>query len=363
MLASAVIAAVGLGLAGISGCQQAQVRSLAPPADLSAAGLTQLWSYRIPLASNEMIADVWRVGDSVYVSTDQARLIRLEAASGAWAWEANLETASYKIFRPADAPDGKHVLVVNLGKAFLLDKQSGGIVKQHTLDFAATTNPIVAGGNTFCLGGLNYFHAMFLDQLSGDLWRIPAKNDTFTAQPVVEDDSVVLATETGILWRVKLSDGQWIWRDHKTNGRVVGGLAADAAAFYVPCLDGNVYGFDMSRGANLWITPLKGELNKNLVATRGEVLVPTQDGILYALGTAHGDITWKVPGIRYIGTLAGDRVWVLNSAGDVEALAMDDGHVLMSAPAGGGYIVSNTVDQMVITVSKAGVVAEYSAGK
>jgi len=161
---------------------------------------------------------------------------------------------------------------------------------------------------------------------------------------------------------VNMTSGDWAWKDRKTNGRVTGGPAADARAVYVPCLDGNVYAFEMNTGSQLWITPLQGVLDQNLETTRSDVLVPTSSSVLYCLSTSRGEKRWEAHGVKDIGTIAGDRVWVMDSVGTLKAISLDNGEVLQSASLGAARIVNNTVDRNVIVVTKGGVVGMY-AGK
>ena len=116
--------------------------------------------------------------------------------------------------------------------------------------------------------GGELFPAGFVDILSGEKWVTPAPHDLFVARPVVEGDTILLATEAGNLWRVHIDTGDWIWKDRKTNGRVIGGLAADGRAVYVPCLDSHVYAFDMNSGSEIWSTPVEGRLDRALSVTR-----------------------------------------------------------------------------------------------
>jgi outer membrane protein assembly factor BamB len=364
VLASAFVMAAAVSASVLPGCQNGRDTSSRPPVnELSNVGLRQLWERRVTLAPGEKIADAWRVGDSVYVTTSNARLVRLVAASGTKAWEVDLVNRMYQIFRPADAPGGKNVLVLNRGQAFLIDKTTGDIVLRKPLELAINTDPIVVG-NTFCVGGVNYFYSLYLDTLGGKKWVTAAPNDTFVARPAVEGDpgtSAILASERGRLWRINLVSGDWIWKDRKTNGRVTGGPESDARAAYIPSLDGSVYAFEMNNGSQLWSTRLAGTLDKNLLATRSDLLVPTSSNILYSLSTSKGEKRWEAHGVRDIGTVAGDRVYVMDSTGTLKALALDSGETLGSVGLGRARIVRNQSDRNVIVVRESGLVTTYAA--
>ncbi|MCL2645374.1 MAG: PQQ-binding-like beta-propeller repeat protein [Phycisphaerales bacterium] len=326
------------------------------------AGLKEIWHRRLPLLGGEKWINVWRVGDSIYATTTSARLIRLNAISGALAWDVELGNPEYPIFRPADVPNSDYLLVVNKGRGFLLHKKTGDILMQSHLSFAASTDPTIVG-NCFLLGGVESFRSAYLD-FKGTSWNVTAPGHAFTVRPTLEGDSISFSTDTGRLWRVNASDGKWIWRDRSTgpDSHVVGGLASDARAVYVPCLDGKVFAFDMNNGSNLWYTLLEGRLDQNLTCTRSDLLVPASGKGLYNLNTSRGDIRWFVPDATTVGTIIRGSVWVSDSEGNLKAISLDTGDILATANVG-GKIVNNTVDQLVITITHSGELTVYSVGK
>jgi outer membrane protein assembly factor BamB len=356
---------IGLGmasLAGLTGCQTANSSAFSPPADLQAAGLRQQWTMPVTIGVGENVANTWRVGDSIYLTTTRGRVVRLTAAGGK-AWEVDLLSPKQKIFRPAEVPGTNNVLVVTRTSAYLIDKSSGQIIRQSDLNFAADTDPIATPHNTFCVGGSNYFYAIFIDQLGGTRWRVAApENDSYIARPAVQAETILLATEKGRLSKVNMETGDWLWRDRKTDGPVRGGLAADARAVYVPCLDGQIYAVDFTSGARNWTRRVPGTLDRALWITRSDLLVPTGTA-LYSLSPTKGNERWHAEGVRDVGTVAGDRVWVLDSAGTLKALALENGEVLASAPAPGARIVANhdEKDKNIILVQPNGTVTAYAS--
>src|ERR1700744_4959138 len=66
-----------------SGCAQNREKTPAyvPFPDLSQVGLRKVWERQVATAPGEKINNAWRVGDSVYLTTDQSRILRIVAAS------------------------------------------------------------------------------------------------------------------------------------------------------------------------------------------------------------------------------------------------------------------------------------------
>lgn len=101
---------------------------------------------------------VWPVGETLYVLTDDARLVRLAAQSGLTLWSRDLP--AYE--DPDDRDDaiayggpvvaGGRVLVTSsTGKFLSFDPETGSPQNEVSLGSGATTGPIVAGGLIYVL--------------------------------------------------------------------------------------------------------------------------------------------------------------------------------------------------------------------
>ena len=117
--------------------------------------------------AGEKVVNAWRMGDSIYVTTTDANVARINATEGTLKWQIELRDREYHIFRPADvpgskeSPEGKYVLIVNRGRAYTVEKQTGDVAMQKPMQIAVTTDPIIAK-EAFCVGAVNYFRR--------DLW-------------------------------------------------------------------------------------------------------------------------------------------------------------------------------------------------
>jgi outer membrane protein assembly factor BamB len=363
-LASALLFAAGSSalLFGTTGC------ATTPPAptyipfpSLQDVGLTQVWERQIVLAPNETIDHIWRVGDSIYVATNQAHLTRIEAASGVKSWDLTLGNGS-ELHRPVELPGGNKLLVASRGELMLVNKVTGRAEVTNRLDFSITTDPVVIG-NSICVGGTDYFYGLFLDQLGGHQWVTPAFNDGFTAQPAVVGDSLLLATNQGKLWRVSSTDGNWIWRDRKTNGDVTAGLAVDNRYVYIPSLDHYLYAFELADGHELWDARLDGALDQQPVALKGQVLVTASGKGLYDIISNNGQVKWETDDISQIITVLGDQIWAGDSSGNLKSVSLTDGKVISSSPIPGAQLFVPSPDNWIIILNKTGVIEGYTVAK
>src|SRR6185437_297928 len=98
VLASAIVLGTAMtGVGMLSGCQSGWSPSSyagGPLPDLQSVGLKELWQRRVTLAPGEEIRNAWRVGDSIYVSTSNARVSRI-TSTGTKAWDVDLVEKNY----------------------------------------------------------------------------------------------------------------------------------------------------------------------------------------------------------------------------------------------------------------------------
>jgi len=328
------------------------------------AGLKELWHHRVPLLGNEKLVNIWRVTDSIYVTTSNAHLLRYNALTGELVWNIEIGNPAWPIYRPADVPDSPYILVVNRGRGFRIHKLTGEFERQGNLTFAASTDPIVTDNKSFLVGGVESFRSVYLD-FGGTKWNVTAPGNVFTVRPALEGEAVFISSEQGRLWRVNTYYGEWTWKDRiiGTGSRVVGGIAADSRAVYVPALDGKVFAFDMTNGTNIWTKLIDGaNLNQDLLCTRSDLLVPATGRGIYNLSTATGDVKWFAPGIAKIGTIIRDRIWASDRGGNIHAISLNNGERLASTNVGGS-IIYNNVDNLVLTVTPAGEITAYTANR
>jgi outer membrane protein assembly factor BamB len=364
-----VLAFMAAACAGLTGCSTTDnTEAVVTPTDLpglQSVGLHQVWQRQVPLERGERISKIWRVGLSLYVATSECRIARLEARTGILKWGVGLGYENFDIFRPvelkgADGLPSGEVLVVTRGEAFIFNMVTGDEKRRGRLGISVSTDPVVIG-NTLCVGGADTFYGMYMDRLGLKRWRIPEAGDLFVSAPLALDNNVLLGSKSGKLCRVSADSGDWDWKDRKTNGDILGGLAADFNALYVPCEDQRVYAFRTDTGGELWEQQLDNRLEEAAVLGGPMVLVRSVDGKLSALAKSSGEIRWSKKGIAAVATVNEETVWIADAAGNIRLVDLESGDEKTSAPAAGiQYFVRNGVDQNVILVTNAGLVGMYS---
>ena len=363
-----VLAFMAAAGAALSSCGTKDTAAVIVPTDLpglQSVGLHQVWQRQVPLESGERITKVWRLGLSMYVATSGCRIVRLDAKSGILKWGVGLGYENFDIFRPVElkGPDGfpnHEVLVVTRGEAFIFNVDIGDELRRGRMGISVSTDPVVIG-NTLCVGGADTFYGMYMDRLGMKRWRIPEPGDLFVSTPLAMDNNVLVASKRGKLWRISADSGDWDWKDRKTNGDILGGLAADFNALYVPCEDQRVYAFRTDSGGELWEQQLDNRLEETPAMGGPVVLVRSVDNKLSALARTSGAIRWSKTGISQVATVNEETVWVADAADNIRLLDLETGEEKAAAPAGGiEYFVLNSADQNVILVTHAGLIGMYS---
>jgi outer membrane protein assembly factor BamB len=359
---------VATALAAFAGCGWMGGRSGVLATELPTlqnAGLHQVWQRQVRLDPAERITKAWRVGESIYIATSESRFTRLDAKSGILKWTNALGTANMEIFKPielrnSDRSAAGQVLVVTGGEAYIFNQESGDIIQSGQLGVGVSTDPVVVG-TTLCLGGADTFYGMYLDRLGMKRWRIPAPGDMFVAAPLAMDGTVLFGSLSGRLWRVSGSNGNWDWKDRKTNGRILGGLGADYNAVYVPCEDQRVYAFASDTGSEMWETQLDNRLEEAPVLAGSVVLVTSVDRKMSALARSNGEVRWTHPNIAQVATVNENTIWVADTGGTLRLLSLENGEEKASAATTGvQYFLRNALDSNVTLITHAGQVGMYS---
>ena len=87
------------------------------------SGSTSEWQRQVQLEPGESVKKTYRVGKSIYVTTSESRIVRIEADTGILRWSNGLGRENFDIYKPIElkgadnAPTGE-VLVVSARRSF-----------------------------------------------------------------------------------------------------------------------------------------------------------------------------------------------------------------------------------------------------
>jgi outer membrane protein assembly factor BamB len=261
--------------------------------------------------------------------------------------------------KPAKAGGFGEVLVTTRAGAIVFNQETGDVIRQGSFGISPSCTPVLVG-NIVGVGGAGRFYGFYADRLDNRRWVKDAPGDLFNSTPVVVASDIIVASKKGELARLASDDGEWVWKDRKTNGQVVAGLAADGRAVYVPALDQRLYAFSVDRGAELWQAQLQGTLDQTPALGGNVVLCPARGQGLFAVSRQNGERRWLSPGVTSVATVSGDHVWVGDNQGNLKSLSLDKGDVLASAEIpGAAAFIRNEVDETVFIMNRSGTVGAY----
>ncbi|SHI81583.1 Outer membrane protein assembly factor BamB, contains PQQ-like beta-propeller repeat [Shimia gijangensis] len=119
-------------------------------------------------AEEGALSPVWPVGNSVFLVSDRNKLVRLNASDGAHVWSVDLplfvkdkpkkQASVYSHFGPILA-GGRLIVASSDGLLRSFDPASGALLSSVEIPGGAASNPVVASGTLYVVGGKGELHA------------------------------------------------------------------------------------------------------------------------------------------------------------------------------------------------------------
>ena len=280
-------------------------------ATLSRLGLERAWYAVTPISDpTERILTANLTEDTIFVQTNRANLHSFGAETGQRNWSVNLGRDSLDT-RPVSL-NSQMAFVTNGPILFALDRRTGRIVWEKRLDStaegatAANEERVVVGlanGKLVAYNVRDHTDTNPPGQSAGTFawaWQTGAK---ITARPIPAGKVMAFASQDGRVY-VGVEDSKTILFRYRTGGPIVGSMGTHGSQ---------------------------------------TLIVPSTDGILYAINLFTGDTLWKLSGgspFEQEPIIDRDRVIVVTKTGLVLVVDAKSGTLLRSADIGGGRLLS-----------------------
>ena len=241
-------------------------------------------------------------------------------------------------------------VTTGFGEVLALKAADGGVVWRKMLGKPLRAAPTIADGRVFAVSIDNELNA--LAATNGEiLWHHNgiAENASLmgASNPAVADDSLVVTYSSGEIFDLRTQNGRVAWTDLLAMPERVGALPAIADIRGLPVIDrGRVYAIshsgrmaaiDQRTGERVWDADIGG-INAPLVSGNA-VFVVDNDNNLLALARDSGRILWiremqrlkdpedrdSAPVFWWGPVLAGGRLWLTNSLGNLVSFSPQDG--------------------------------------
>ncbi len=333
----------------------------------------RIWSADIGEGSGDVaqvLAQPLVVGDLVYTMDARSVVSAFSASNGSRVWRVDLEDDDEDdgFFGGGIAyQDGKVFVATGFAKLFALNARSGEVLWEHRGPAPMRSGPAVNDGRVFAVTFDNQM--IVVDAESGDrLWNHVGVQETAgllgSASPAAAGNLVVVPYSSGEILAMLADSGRVVWSENLSAIRRIDPLADIAQIRGLPVIDrdmvlavshaGRMLAIDTRQGVRVWQADLGGI---EMPWPAGDVIyVLTKDSQLVCLQRRDGRIRWVQPlprfedpddqddPIRWTGpVLAGDRLVVAGSHGQVLSVSPYDGKPLGFFDVGSGVAVSPVV--------------------
>jgi len=329
----------------------------------------KLWSVSIGSGSSSdyklLVRPVVKDG-LVFTMDSEGAVSAVDAGSGSVKWR--LETM------PADhdpaigggiGVDGDILYATTgFGEVLALQAKDGKVKWRHALLNPIRAAPTIAGGRVYVVSIDNQLTALKAE--TGDVeWQHRGITESATlmgaASPAVVGDSVVVAYASGEVYNLRAENGRVSWNYALTTPTQIGALPAIADIRGLPVVDhdrvfaishsGRMAAIDHRTGDRAWEDDIGG-INTPVVAG-DSLFILSNDGQLVALSRGNGRILWVQDMQRLADptdhdsdpvfwtgpVLAGGRLWLTNSIGQLVGFSPVDGKQTEAITVGGSIYV------------------------
>ncbi|PZQ62732.1 MAG: pyrrolo-quinoline quinone [Sphingomonas taxi] len=357
---------------------------------LLAATPTKAWSAQINGGSNRarLAAGPVVAENKLFAVDVDAVLHAFAADTGAKLWTRALtendENRSARFGGGVSYDDGKLYATDGLGDVVAVNAADGAVVWRSKPGGPLRGAPTVANGQVYVLSQDNQIFA--LGQNDGKVvWTQSASLETQgvfgVAAPAASSGTVVAGFSSGELNAYRYENGRTLWQDALSRSSATTSVSSLADIDADPVIeDGRVYSIgqggrmvalEIATGQRMWEQNLAG-ISTPWVA--GEwIFIVTDDSRVVCLSRANGKVRWisqlrayrneekRNDPYNWFGpVLAGDRLWLTNSRGELVAVSAVDGSVQTTIKGGQQFSMSPIVaNQTLYTLDEKGVITAW----
>jgi outer membrane protein assembly factor BamB len=301
-------------------------------------------------------------GGTVFAIDASSTVSAVNASTGGRIWSVSIVpdgSDSTGVAGGGAYADGKVFVVSGFGEVVALNASNGEVVWRKRVSAPVRGAPTVAGGRVFAVTLDNQLYALSADK-GDELWTHPALQETADvlggSTPAVTPQLVVAPFSSGELVGLRPDSGRGIWQEALSTVRSADAITSLSAIVGLPVIDrglviaisqsGRMVALDERSGSRVWELPLGG--TQTPWAAGDTIFVMGSNSLLAAINRKDGKVRWtaQLPEyqepdrkrgiIVWAGpVVAGGRLWLASSLGELWTLSPTDGHELGRVPLPG----------------------------
>ena len=365
-----LLLAVAMALA--SGCSDKPAEDADTPRTSSdkprKARLTLLWTARPTDKDDGFSASPAVSAGKIFLTSENGVACAVSAANGETLWKTKPASG----FSASPIEHGGKILIGSLDGTFLsLDSETGETLWKAEVGtkIAGRATVLETEEGTFVFFGAYDKKTHCLDAATGEeKWTFETKG-FINGHPVAVGGSVIFGGCDGYLRRHDALTGKTIW-SFDAKSHIPASPAVSGNRVFVATHAGNVFAVSLDTGEKIWEFS-DGESNPAFFAAptaaeHAPIIVPSDDGALYALSPATGRLLWKIklPGVAKTPPLILDEhsAVVVDDSGALSLLSLKDGALLAEKKLGEPF--ENTpaaLDGIIFAASEEGTLFAFNA--
>ena len=323
----------------------------------SAESPRRIWNVGVAGSSNKRRLAAAPVigGGKLYVMDTGGQVSAFDAATGARRWQHGFNvsgrTAGSLFGGGASYDDGKVYVTTGLGEVAALDAATGNQLWTAKPAGPLRGSPTVAFNAVYVMTMDNRIHALNAED-GKLLWNESGSSGQTgvfgVAAPAAGSGTVIAGYSTGEISAYRYENGRTLWSDALARTSIstqVGVLTdvdadpiIDGGRVYALGQGGRMAAYELVSGQRIWELNLAGI---STPAVAGDwIFTLTDDARLLCIARASGKIRWITQLARYKNekkkknpifwtgpVLAGGRLWIGNSRGEISSASITDGSV------------------------------------
>ncbi|HZU66531.1 MAG TPA: PQQ-binding-like beta-propeller repeat protein [Ktedonobacteraceae bacterium] len=284
-----------------------------------------VWTRRLSPIFSSPVAGL----NMLYIAGTDGYLYALRQDSGAVVWRAKLNNS---LTDATPSLEGQVVFVAMQSKAIAaFNAETGQMYWSFSVGEKIQAPPVVVGGRVYVA---SLTHLWVLDAASGRvIWTFKhgASGWPTMGSPAIMGNAVYIGLGTGTqLWALSLTNGHVLW-SFDTGDRITSSPLVQGDTVYIATWQGKIFALNRSNGQLRWVYLLNTVHNQNVVDGVGGSMAQANNrlymgdyrGSILCIDALHGKLIWRfATGAQVLATpvVAGERIYIGSGDGFFYAL-------------------------------------------